>query len=455
MSDVTSLPKSVGHLLRFQNYFVLLPTENKSMMMKQLLTIAFALLALATHAQQRYVGGDISLLPDYETKGARYYDADYHQITDMLEYFKQQGLNSMRVRLFVDPSKAPQDERNQGARQDLEYVKALGKRIKDAGLSLMLDFHYSDTWADPSQQWTPTAWQSLNDAELQTKIYEYTRDCLQQMVDAGATPDFIQTGNEISYGMMWGPKGTTQNRCYINGSATEWNRFIALLKKAGDACREVCPQAKIILHSERVPTVPVLKDFFDRMRQASVDYDIIGLSYYPYYHGSLSQLEMALDEVEQYEKNIMIVETGYYYAWQPNGVEYNLSSTWPITPAGQQAFARDLVAKLREHPKVIGLYWWFMEACENGINWQNAVTPSGWYNCSLFNDTDESVWGAGKVMPAMQELKSFLPSPAGIDATVIRIDRDQHWYNLQGMRLDSRPQRTGLYITQGDKVIIH
>ena len=84
MSDVTSLPKSVGHLLRFQNYFVLLPTENKSMMMKQLLTIAFALLALATHAQQRYVGGDISLLPDYEAKGARYYDADYQYKSDKL-----------------------------------------------------------------------------------------------------------------------------------------------------------------------------------------------------------------------------------------------------------------------------------------------------------------------------------------------------------------------------------
>ncbi len=424
-------------------------------MKKLLLAFVFGAFALTSHAQQHYVGGDISLLPTYEANGAWYMDGNNERITDMLGYLKAQGLNSLRVRLFVDPTKATQDEKNQGVRQDLDYVKALGKRIKDAGFSLMLDFHYSDTWADPKQQITPAAWQSLGDDALKAKIHEYTKDCLTQMVEAGATPDFIQTGNEISYGMMWGPRGTTQNQCFTNSSAANWNRFYGLLKQACNACREVCPQAKIILHSERVPRVNVLKDWLDRMQSNSIDYDIIGLSYYPYHHGSLTQLELALNQAENYGKDIMIVETGYYYAWQPNDVEYDLSSTWPITPAGQQQFTKDLIAKLKDHPKVTGLYWWFLEACENGIDWQSAVTPSGWYNASLFNDTNtsETHWGYGQVMPAMQELKTFVEGASGV-SNVRVTRRDGRWYNLQGMCYDAQPQRRGLYIVDGKKVFV-
>ena len=144
----------------------------------------------------------------------------------------------MRVRLFVDPSK----DNDKAVCQDLEYVKTLGKRIKNAGLKLILDFHYSDTWADPGKQWTPDAWKSLTDEQLNTKIYEYTKDCLEQLTAAGATPDFIQTGNEISFGMLWGTKavadGNNTNRCYTNSPAANWTRFISLLKQAGKACRE-------------------------------------------------------------------------------------------------------------------------------------------------------------------------------------------------------------------------
>ena len=424
-------------------------------MRKTLLSLIIAACSAYTaQAQTRYVGGDISLLPDYEAAGAWYNDADNQHITDMMGYLKSQGLNSMRVRLFVDPTKASQSERDQGVRQNLEYVKALGKRIKDAGFKLLLDFHYSDTWADPKAQTTPDSWKALSDAELQAKIYEYTKDCLQQMKAAGATPDFIQTGNEISYGMLWGPAGTSdgsKKRAYPDAAAN-WNRFKALLSQAAVACREECPQAKIVIHTEFVRNINLLKSFYNGLTGA--DYDIVGLSYYPYYHGSLAQLELALNWLETaIQKDIMIVETGYYYAWQPSDVSYNLSSTWPVSPAGQQQFVRDLVAKLKEHSRVTGLYWWFLEACENGVNWQNAVTPSGWYNASLFNDTDNSVWGYGQVMPAMQELKAFAEGTSAIGRVTLT-HRDGHWYNLQGMRLDAKPQRRGLYIVDGRKVMV-
>ena len=124
-------------------------------MRKQLLlTTVMVMLAIMAHAQ-KYVGGDISLLTQYETHGTKYFDENGQPISNMLQYFKGQGLNSMRVRLFVDPSNASAEDKGQGVCQDLEYVKALGKRIKDAGMTLMLDFHYSDSWADPLKQWTP------------------------------------------------------------------------------------------------------------------------------------------------------------------------------------------------------------------------------------------------------------------------------------------------------------
>ena len=120
------------------------------------MTSALLAMVLQTSAQTpAYVGGDISLLPTYEEHGANYMDKDGQKIADLLTFMKEQGMNAMRVRLFVDPSRAPAEHKGQGVRQDLDYVKALGKRIKDAGLKFMLDFHYSDTWADPSKQATP------------------------------------------------------------------------------------------------------------------------------------------------------------------------------------------------------------------------------------------------------------------------------------------------------------
>ena len=412
-------------------------------MKKQLLTIALATLGLLCEAQQRYVGGDISLLPSYEASGAWYMDANNERITDMLGYLKAQGLNSLRVRLFVDPTQATQDEKNQGVRQDLAYVKTLGKRIKDAGFSLMLDFHYSDTWADPKQQITPAAWLSLGDAALQTKIYDYTKDCLQQMVEAGATPDFIQTGNEISYGMMWGARGTTQNQCFTNSAAANWNRFFGLLKKAGEACREVCPQAKIILHSERVPRVNVLKDWLDRMVANSIDYDIIGLSYYPAYHGNLNTLETAINQIEgkNYGKDIMVVETGYSYAWALDATTFDYTGTYPYTEEGQRKFTADLVAMLNKHSSVTGLFWWWPE--DNG----NKSVTDRWWNAALYNHN------SGKPYAAFYELKNFAPNSAGIGHVTTDGQSSGAWYTLDGRQLQGQPAAKGIYVHEGKKYV--
>ena len=349
----------------------------------------------------KFVGADMSMLTKYEQQRAQYKDKNGRSISNLLTYVREQGWNMVRVRLFVDPVKG-QDITDDGNKkeviQDLEYVKALGKRIKDAGMLFMLDFHYSDTYADPGKQWTPSDWQSLSDAQLKEKIYEYTCDCLQQLKDYGATPDFIQTGNEISYGMLWGPNGSNANRCYSTSSSSNWNRFFDLLRQAGKACREVCPRAKIIIHSERVPKVNVLLDYFDRIKTAQLDYDIIGLSYYPYFHGKLPVLDDVLTKLEarNYGKKIQIVETGYPSKWAVPGSTEEVDYAYTVD--GQKEYVTALINTLKNHPQVTGLSWWWAEANAKGTS---GDLSSGWYNASLFNNE------TGKALDALYELQSF------------------------------------------------
>ncbi len=371
--------------------------------MKRILAIIIAsLVVLGVSAQ--HAGGDVSLLTKYEQNGATYYDTNGKRITDMLTFLKQQGWTMLRVRLFVDPSNASSDDKGQGVVQDLDYVKALGARIKAAGFKLMLDFHYSDSWADPVKQYTPAAWTSLSDTELTQKIYDYTHDCLEQMVEAGATPDYIQTGNEISYGMLWGAQGSSTSslkKCYYN-SDTNWTRFTNLLKSAGKACREVCPQAKIVIHTERVANTAALDGIYTKMNSYGVDYDIIGLSYYSYYHGYLSQLESALNRLESRfpTRDIMIVEAGYYHAYQPTDISYDYSSTYPVSDAGQLAFTQALIETIKSHKQVKALLWWWPEANEKGLDWNTKRVTDAWYNAGLW---DNSTGRAMKSVAALGE----------------------------------------------------
>ena len=363
------------------------------------------------------VGGDISMLTKYEAhqkmalryniNNAHYYDMNGQVINDVITWTKQQGWNAARVRLFVNPANASAADKGQGVIQNLDTVKVLGARIKAAGMQFMLDFHYSDSWADPVKQFTPAEWASLDDEQLEQKVYEYTRDCLRTLKAAGATPDYIQTGNEISYGMLWGPVGTPNanlKKCYV-GDETNWERFANLLKAAGRACREECPKAKIILHTERVAKLNILLNFYNQMKSKQVDYDIIGLSYYPYFHGDLSTLASALNNLSNsfQEKDIMIVETGYSYHYKVGDLDY--SSTWPLTLEGQRKFTADLIARIKPYARLKGLFWWFPEANEYGLGgsyWSTLHVNDNWYNAGLWNHE------TGRATPALYELKSFV-----------------------------------------------
>lgn len=417
--------------------------------MKQFkLFLTAALLSCLTSVQaQKYVGGDISLLPTYEEHGANYMDKDGKKISDMLAFLKEQGLNAMRVRLFVDPSLAPDEAKGQGVRQDLEYVKKLGKRIKDAGLQFMLDFHYSDTWADPGQQATPESFKMLP-ALAEELTHDYTKQCLKELNEAGATPDFIQTGNEISFGMLWDSRCKVEANSDWNGyTDTNWDHFTTVLKNAIQACREMCPEAKIILHTEQCANNPTLDvAFFKRIKDNKVDYDIIGTSYYPYYKGLISNLDKGLTQLETNfpDKQIMVVETGCGYHYKMGDQD----TGYPLTYDGQKKYTADLITMLKKHPNVNGLFWWFLEANEYGLDWATKRVTDKWYDASLFDNE------TGKALPALYELKNFDDGSTGIRQITSKDKTNDSWYSLDGRQLPDKPSAKGIYIKDGQKMII-
>ncbi len=436
------------------------PAKHKKLSIMKHLFFSLLLLASTSAMAQKYAGGDISMLPKYEEAGAKYYTHDGKSISNVLAFFKDQGMNAMRVRLFVDPKKQTTNyydndkkwkwETDENVCQDLDWVKTLGKRIKDEGMKFMLDFHYSDTWADPGKQWTPAAWASLDDNALEQKIYSYTKDALAQLKAAGAEPDMIQTGNEISYGMMWGQPNGTLKQCWPS-SSDNWTRFTNLLKQATKACREECPNAKIIIHTERTSisqqndnkSYAALSNFYKKMKEAGIDYDIIGLSYYPYFHGAISELEGAIDLLEKdyADKSIMVMEFGYPYAWAVGGTTYDYTSTYPYSDAGQKAITADVVTMLNKHNSVNGLFWWWPEYNAKG------TSLSGWYNAPLFDSR------TGKATSAMTELCKFASSTASIHNVTLNgtPSCDNNYYTLAGQRVSS--PRHGVYIHKGRKEV--
>ena len=416
-------------------------------MKKTLLSLLAGALALTAGAQNGLsLGGDISLLAQYEAAGTPYYTSVGTTIPNMLTYMKNTvKMNSMRVRLFVTPD--PSEP--QGAMQDLENVKNLGQRIKAAGLDFMLDFHYSDTWADPSYQTIPSTWMADTSNEtLADSMYTYTRRCLQELVENEATPDFVQIGNEISYGMLW---RNASDKCTTSSSNTTWLRFAKLLNAAAKAVREVTPGAKIIIHTERAGNASTTKAFYQRMATGGVDYDIIGLSYYPFWHGSLSTLSSTLTMLATSfpDKPVQIVETGYYYQYFPTSddITYQTESTWPATAAGQAAFIEDLCAELAKHDNVTGLYYWFPE--ENGSGKTKTVLKK-WVNRGLWNNDTH------KINAGLLKLKNFLSEKeaVGIEQPVAAaaVGKDTPIYNIYGQQVLSMSV-SGLYIRDGKKYL--
>lgn len=247
------------------------------------------------------VGADISWLQSQEDHGVRFSDGGVEG--DAIEILRDNGFNYIRLRLFVNPKSELGYSQRDGY-CDLEHTLAMAKRVKDAGMYLLLDFHYSDNWADPQKQIMPQAWQTYSYDEVCAEVYNHTKSVLEALAKQGTTPDMIQIGNEVSNGMLW-PYGSVRH---------SFSGLCGLLKEGVRAARECAPDAEIMIHVALGGQAEESERFFDAMAKYGVDYDLIGQSYYPEWHGTLEELEANLNMlVKRYCKPIIVVEYRDFY----------------------------------------------------------------------------------------------------------------------------------------------
>ena len=350
------------------------------------------------------LGVDVSTYLEVCEHGAVFLERD-RQI-DPLDAFRANGVDHMRIRVWNDPV-SPEGKPYLAGNCDINNYIRLGTLAKEKGYSLLMDLHYSDFWADPGKQFPPKAWASFDADELAAAVYAFTRSCLESVCAAGVSPAMIQVGNEITNGMLW-PIGKLER---IEGVRTNYDVFCKLLAAGCRACREITPEAKIILHLERSNDKQVYREFFSEMQNAGIDYDIIGASYYPYWHGTPQELFENLDQCRCFGKELMIMELAYGFTVEPyllNGAACRLvidreradipgiTDIYPITPAGQASFIGDFLSSAKLHGISGVFYWeplwlpgdgicWASEAGQAYIHEEGKSTANEWANQCLFD----------------------------------------------------------------------
>jgi arabinogalactan endo-1,4-beta-galactosidase len=272
-----------------------------------MMVIAMAMMCIASLSAQvsiekpYAVGADISWLQWQEDSGVRFSDGGTEG--DAIAILRDNGMNYIRLRIFVNPRSELGYSQRDGY-CDLEHTLAMAKRIKEAGMYFLLDFHYSDNWADPAKQIMPQAWQTLSYDEVCEAVYNHTKETLLALEAQGTIPDMVQVGNEVSNGMLW-PYGSVRHT---------FSGLCGLLKEGVRAVREYAPDAEIMLHVALGGQAEESVRFFDAMAEYGVDYDIIGQSYYPEWHGTLEELEANTNAlVLKYNKPLIVVEYRDYY----------------------------------------------------------------------------------------------------------------------------------------------
>ncbi|UCC25806.1 MAG: glycosyl hydrolase 53 family protein [Gemmatimonadales bacterium] len=289
------------------------------------------------------VGADLSFLKwAEETRGIQFKENGV--VRPGLDIFRDHGYDWIRLRLFHSPDRLP---------NDLEYTIALAQDAKARGFRFLLDYHYADHWADPQQQWAPAAWDTTDIDVLADSVFAYTRETIRAFREAGVMPEMVQIGNEVRNGMMW-PLGRLPDH---------WDNF-ARLFKAGldgiDAGRGQEARPLIMLHYDNGADTPGAKAFYDRFHSYGIPYDIIGLSYYPWWHGTLIELrDNVLSLLDHYpDKDIILVEAGY----RPHEYRDNPRPPFPEDlPGGpRKAFLEAVNETLLgiSDRRVKGIFWW-------------------------------------------------------------------------------------------------
>jgi len=305
-----------------------------------------ALLAAPAAAQSFAKGADVGWLQQMEATGYVFYN-EKGVAQDCFAILKAQGINSIRLRVFVNPS----DDKASGHCSPAEVV-AMAKRAHDLGFRVMIDFHYSDTWADPGKQAKPAAWASHSFAQLLTDVYDHTFSTMTALKAAGVTPEWVQVGNEIPGGMLW-PEGSTKN----------FPQLAQLISKGYEAVKAVSPTSKVVVHLDRGNENAMYREFFDQLTANGGKFDVIGMSYYPFwlkqdYTASIANLRAnLLDMVARYPgKEVVVAEVGNDYT--------QVQNTYDMLVATQQA------VRAVPQGKGLGVFYWEPEGAKSWSGYQ-------------------------------------------------------------------------------------
>lgn len=344
-------------------------------------------------------GADVSMLKDIEDLGGEFYDNGVKK--DALEIMKNHGANYVRLRLWVDPYDSEGNSYG-GESNDFNTTLYLAKRAQEKGMKVLIDFHLSDYWADPGTQSKPKAWENLSYDELKTTLYNYMKNTLNDFKNQGVVPDMVQVGNETSSGILW-------DEGKIGGDYTDFTQLAELLNQAISGVRaSVGNQTKIVLHLDNGGNNSLYRWWFDGVTGCGfdLDFDIIGLTYYPMWHGTMDDLQYNLNDISaRYNKDVMIVETAYAFTLADgDGLGSSFSPQdeeiggYPASVQGQKDFMSDLESVILNVPGNRGLgffYWepewipvegayWGTEAGKEYIE-DNGILSNPWDNLALFD----------------------------------------------------------------------
>lgn len=325
------------------------------------------------------MGMDASTVISLENAGVKYYDYDGNE-ADVFKTLAESGINTVRVRVWNDPY----DENGNGyggGNCDIDKAVAIGKRVTEYGMKLMVDFHYSDFWADPNKQMAPKAWKGLDADDKADKLYAFTKECLQKLKDAEVNVNIVQVGNE------------TNGKISGIVASPAWLNICKLMSGGSKAVREVYPKAMVAVHFANPEKPDNYRNYAEELKYYGVDYDIFASSYYPYWHGTLDNLSKILNEIAgKYGKKVMVAETAYVYTDDNTDTQDNTVSSssgvdkfYPFTVQGQANSVRDTIQAVAKMKNGLGVcYWegtWISVAQTGADTWEKQTELWEQYGC--------------------------------------------------------------------------
>ena len=295
------------------------------------------------------MGMDASCVPALEASGVKYYNYNGEE-QEVFQTLAEAGVNYIRVRVWNDPRDASGNGYG-GGNCDIDTAVEIGKRATKYGMKLLVDFHYSDFWADPGKQMAPKAWAGMDLGQKEQALYDYTKECLQKLKAAKVNVGMVQIGNETNNGIA---------------GETSWFNMQRLFAAGSKAVREVLPKALVAVHFTNPEKADTYATYASKLDFFGLDYDVFASSYYPFWHGSLENLSKVLTDIHnKYGKKVMVVETSYAYTdrdtdFHGNTIPSNssLALPYPYTVQGQADSVRDVIDTVAKIPGGIGVCYW-------------------------------------------------------------------------------------------------